>query len=105
MIPNIIVLTPNVGIRKNPAKNVPQILPIVESDDVLPEISPKFSYSLSLNFTANGDTVATTKLGIPNIIADEINAIPTKSLEIFVRLFTKTTSNNGIRLAVSAPNN
>ena len=80
-----------------------EILPIVESEEVLPEISPTFSYSLSLNFTANGDTVATTKLGTPNITADEISAIPTKSLEILVRLFTNTTSNSGIRLAVNAP--
>ena len=45
---------------------VPKMLPIVDNDDVLPDISPTFEYSLSLNFTANGDTVAITKLGIPN---------------------------------------
>ena len=104
VIPNTIVLTPNVGIRKNPAKNVPKILPIVESEDVLPEISPRFSYSLSLNLTANGETVANTKLGIPNITADVINAITTKLLVIFAKLLTSTVSNNGIKLAVKAPN-
>ena len=36
VVPNTIALTPNVGIKKNPAKNVPNILPIVDNDDVLP---------------------------------------------------------------------
>ena len=104
VVPNTIALTPNVGIKKNPAKNVPNILPIVDNDDVLPDISPTFEYSLSLNFTANGDTVAITKLGIPNIIADVTNAINTKLFEMLAKFFTSTVSNIGIRLVVRAPN-
>ena len=80
------------------------MFPIVDNDDVLPDISPTFEYSLSLNFTANGDTVAMTKLGIPKIIADVTNAINTKLSEIFAKFFTSTVSNIGIKLVVKAPN-
>ena len=55
--PNTIVLTPNVGIRKNPAKKVPTILPIVDKEDILPDKVPISFSSLLFIFTANGDTV------------------------------------------------
>ena len=37
VIPKIILLTPKVGININPAINVPQMLPIVDKDDIFPE--------------------------------------------------------------------
>ena len=47
----IIFLTPNNGIRINPAKKVPTILPTVEKEDILPETFPTSSKSLSFNLT------------------------------------------------------
>ena len=79
-------LTPKFGINMNPAMNVPKILPIVDNDDTLPDSFPISSSCLSFNFTAYGDTVANTKLGIPNTTADDTNAEIT-SFERFLKYF------------------
>ena len=67
--------TPNLGINTKPAKNVPTMLPIVDSADILPETPPISSMSLSFSFTANGDAVAKNILGIPKVIVEHIIAI------------------------------
>ena len=72
--PNIIVLTPKFGISINPAKNVPNILPIVDSEDIFPDVAPTLSGALFFSFTAIGDTAASRKLGIPNTIVADIIA-------------------------------
>ena len=40
VIPKTICLVPNIGIKKNPAKNVPNILPIVDKEETLPRYFP-----------------------------------------------------------------
>ena len=39
-LPKIIFLTPILGINTNPAKNVPKILPMVDYDDIFPDVAP-----------------------------------------------------------------
>ena len=102
--PNTIVLTPNVGIRKNPAKKVPTILPMVDKDDVFPDILPTSSNSLSFSLTAYGDTIAITKLGIPKTTAAAIKATTTKFPDSFTKFSTNMVSMIGIKLVKIAPN-
>ena len=75
--------TPSLGIKTNPAKKVPKILPIVDNADILPETLPISSMPLSFSFTANGDAVAKNILGIPNVTVEQIIAINDKSKFVF----------------------
>jgi len=60
---NRIFVVPNVGIRKNPAPNVPTILPIVDIAYRLPTVEPEVSREFILSFTAYGDTIPSSTLG------------------------------------------
>ena len=79
-------LVPIVGINQKPVTNVPNILPIVEYADILPDISPilslLLSHSICFNFTENGETNANTKLGNPNNNTDIIIAVKTNGSPI-----------------------
>ena len=65
---------------------------------------PIFSNSLSFNFTANGDTIASTKLGNPKIILADIIDISIKLSDTNVKFFTNTFSSIGIMLVKIADN-
>ena len=96
---------PKFGINKNPATNVPTILPIVDNDEIFPDVFPTSSCVLSSNFTAYGDTIANIKLGIPNTTAEHIIATNTKLLDNSDSGCTRIASNIGIKLVKNAPAN
>ena len=95
-------LTPKLGIKTNPARNVPTILPIVDNADIFPDVVPTLSILLFLIFTAIGDTAASKKLGIPNTIVAHIIETSTKLTDIPANLSINSTSNIGIKLVAIA---
>ena len=100
--PNIIFLTPKFGININPAKNVPKILPMVDNDDIFPDVAPIWSILLFFIFTAIGDTVASKKLGIPKVTVAHMIATKIKLFDICDNTSINTTSNIGIILVAIA---
>ena len=100
--PNIIFLTPKFGININPAKNVPKILPIVDNEDIFPDVVPIWSILLFFIFTAIGDTVASKKLGIPKVTVAHIIATKIKLFESCDNTSINITSSIGIILVAIA---